>query len=68
MSKSEAIAIECSNPYVDDRWTSPCCYAEITAAGCEGTYECPECSRHVECTLETFTSCKATIDTPVEDE
>jgi hypothetical protein len=36
----------CSNPGFDDRFTSPCCYAEFSD---EDTKACPECGAPIVC-------------------
>jgi hypothetical protein len=50
-----------SNDHFDDRWTSPCCFAEMGDVG-EGLHDCPECRQPVLCSLKTIPSCAATTD------
>lgn len=38
----------CTNPGVDDRFTTPCCYADVD----EDATECPECSAPIVCEVE----------------
>lgn len=38
----------CSNPGEGARWTTPCCYADLT----ERAKQCPECGAPIVCTVE----------------
>lgn len=60
-STREPLSTTCSNAGFDDRWTSPCCYAEIEEAGSPGTYPCPECGRQVRCTREHQLVCHSEL-------
>jgi len=39
----------CSNPGFDDRFTTPCCYADLTD---EEARQCPECGAPIICEVE----------------
>lgn len=39
----------CSNPGYDDRFTTPCCYAEVED---EEVRVCPECGAPIVCEVE----------------
>lgn len=41
----------CTNPGFDDRFTTPCCYADLPDGG-EGPARCPECGAPVICEVE----------------
>ena len=38
----------CTNPGVDDRFTTPCCYADVD----EDAVFCPECEAPITCSVE----------------
>lgn len=38
----------CTNPGQDERFTTPCCYADVS----EGDTKCPDCGTAIECTVE----------------
>lgn len=38
----------CTNPGFDDRFTTPCCYADVD----EDATECPECGAPIGCEVE----------------
>lgn len=38
----------CSNPGQDERFTTPCCYADVS----EGDKRCPECGAPIVCEVE----------------
>lgn len=56
-----------SNTGYSDRWTSPCCYAEMGDAG-EGVHDCPSCGRKIRCTRDTQPVCTAELVEAEEDE
>jgi hypothetical protein len=39
----------CTNPGFDDRFTTPCCYADVTD---EDATACPECGAPIVCEVE----------------
>ncbi len=60
---TEPCSTHCSNVghYAAPRWTSPCCYAEMEDAKSEGTHECPDCGRQIECTIDQVPSYNAEL-------
>lgn len=38
----------CTNPGQDERFTTPCCYADVTVH----TTQCPDCGAPIKCTIE----------------
>jgi hypothetical protein len=48
---NEPFDTECRNPGEDDRWTTPCCYADVY----EEVSTCPKCGRSVKCSVDSQT-------------
>ena len=47
--KMQAVRGEsCTNPGQDERFTTPCCYADVT----ESATACPECNAPIICEVE----------------
>lgn len=47
----EPFSTVCRNPGYANRFTTPCCYADI-AANDDSTHRCPKCGREVHCTVD----------------
>lgn len=58
MGKPRPLDDSCSNSGFSDRWTSPCCYAEIRETK-PGVHLCPECGRRVSCSLAYEPVCRS---------
>ncbi len=54
----------CTNPGQDERFTTPCCYADVS----EGATACPDCGTPITCTVEQQPVAVCTITVASEDE
>jgi hypothetical protein len=54
----------CSNPGRDDRWTTPCCYADVAG----DADACPDCGAPITCDVEQQPVAVCTIRDPRGDD